>query len=97
VRVVPADDLWLSTAHGRDTVYIAMHMFVGTPYDAYFAATEDLLVGYDGRPHWGKLHTRDAAYLAASYPRFADFLAVRDRVDPERRFANDYTRRIFGD
>jgi L-gulono-1,4-lactone dehydrogenase len=97
VRVVPADDLWLSTAHGRDSVYIAMHMFAGTPHEQYFAAAEEILTAYEGRPHWGKLHTRDAPYLAAAYPRFSDFLTVRNRVDPDRRFANNYTRQIFGE
>jgi FAD-linked oxidoreductase len=97
VRVVPGDDLWLSTAHGRDTAYIACHMYQGTRFEDYFAAVEQVLVSYEGRPHWGKMHTRDAEYLAAAYPRFADFQSVRDRVDPRRLFANDYTRRVFGD
>jgi FAD/FMN-containing dehydrogenase len=54
------------------------------------------MVAYDGRPHWGKLHTRDYEYFASAYPRFADFLTVREKADPDRLFANDYTRRIFG-
>lgn len=49
-----------------------------------------------GRPHWGKLQTRDAAYLEGVYPRFGDFLALRDRLDPDRRFSNAYTTRVFG-
>jgi FAD/FMN-containing dehydrogenase len=97
VRVVPGDDLWLSTAHGRDTAYIACHMYQGTRFEEYFKAVEQVLVGHDGRPHWGKMHTRDAEYLGKTYPRFEDFLGVRDRVDPKRMFANEYTRRVFGD
>jgi hypothetical protein len=50
----------------------------------------------EGRPHWGKLHYRSADDLAPVYPRFTDFLAVRDRLDPERRFGNDYLRRVLG-
>ncbi|MFF8789534.1 D-arabinono-1,4-lactone oxidase [Streptomyces sp. NPDC015125] len=97
VRTAPADDIPLSTASGRDTVYLAVHMYRGTPYGAYFAAAERIMTAHDGRPHWGKLHTRDASYLADSYPRFGEFTAVRDRLDPERRFANAYLRRILGD
>ncbi|MEU7180585.1 MULTISPECIES: D-arabinono-1,4-lactone oxidase [Streptomyces] len=97
VRTAPADDIPLSTASGRDTAYIAVHMYRGTPHEAYFAATERIMTAHGGRPHWGKLHTRDAGYLAAAYPRFADFTAVRDRLDPERRFANGYLRRVLGD
>ncbi|MFC9234477.1 D-arabinono-1,4-lactone oxidase [Streptomyces decoyicus] len=97
VRTAPADDIALSTASGRDTVYLAVHMYRGTPFEAYFAAAERIMTAHDGRPHWGKLHTRDAAYLADAYPRFGEFTAVRDRLDPERRFANAYLRRVLGD
>lgn len=97
VRTAPADDIALSTASGRDTVYLAVHMYRGTPFEAYFAAAERIMTAHDGRPHWGKLHTRDAAYLADAYPRFGEFTAVRERLDPERRFANAYLRRVLGD
>ena len=62
VRVAPADDVPLSTAYGRQTAYIAVHMYRGTPYQAYFAAAEHIMTAHGGRPHWGKLHTRDARY-----------------------------------
>lgn len=96
VRTAPADDLWLSTASGRDSVYIAVHLYKGSAEQGYFTAVEQLMTAHQGRPHWGKLHTRDAEYLASVYPHFADFTALRDRVDPERRFANDYLRRVLG-
>ncbi|WP_035797602.1 D-arabinono-1,4-lactone oxidase [Kitasatospora mediocidica] len=96
VRTAPADDLWLSTASGRDSVYIAVHLYRGTAEQGYFTAVEQLMTAHQGRPHWGKLHTRDADYLSGVYPHFADFTALRDRVDPERRFANDYLRRVLG-
>ncbi|MFK0297057.1 D-arabinono-1,4-lactone oxidase [Streptomyces sp. NPDC090442] len=97
VRTAPADDLVLSTASGRDTVYLAVHMYRGTPYQAYFAAAERIMTAHGGRPHWGKLHTRDAAYLAGVYPRFGEFTALRDRLDPERRFTNRYLRQVLGE
>ncbi|GAA4090296.1 D-arabinono-1,4-lactone oxidase [Streptomyces hundungensis] len=97
VRTAPADDIALSTASGRETAYIAVHMYRGTPHQAYFTAVERIMTAHAGRPHWGKLHTRDAAYLAEAYPRFAEFTALRDRLDPDRRFANAYLRRVLGD
>ncbi|MEU9121707.1 D-arabinono-1,4-lactone oxidase [Streptomyces sp. NPDC048506] len=97
VRTAPADDIPLSTASGRDTVYVAVHMYRGTPHQAYFAAAERIMTAHDGRPHWGKLHNRNAAQLADVYPRFGEFTAVRDRLDPERRFANAYLQRVLGD
>jgi FAD/FMN-containing dehydrogenase len=97
VRVSPADDLWLSTAHGRSSGYIACHVFHASPHQPYFRDVEAMLTELGGRPHWGKLHTRDGAYLSAVYPKFADFAALRDKLDPGRRFANAYTRQVLGD
>ena len=96
VRFAPADDLWLSTAHGRDTAYLAFHMFQGMDQTAYFDRAEEIMLAHGGRPHWGKLHSCEHDYLAEAYPKFADFLAVREKTDPDRVFANNYTRRIFG-
>ncbi|MBW8700324.1 L-gulono-1,4-lactone dehydrogenase [Streptomyces sp. MBT84] len=96
VRTAPADDITLSTASGRDSAYIAVHMFRGTSYQAYFTAAERIFTAHGGRPHWGKVHTRDADYFAEAYPRFGEFTALRDRLDPDRRFGNDYLRRTLG-
>lgn len=96
VRTAPADDITLSTASGRETAYIAVHMYRGTPYQAYFTAAERIFTAHGGRPHWGKVHTRDAEYLAGVYPRFGEFTALRDRLDPDRVFGNDYLRRVLG-
>jgi FAD-linked oxidoreductase len=96
VRVAAADDIWLSTAYGRDTGYIAIHQYHRLAHDKYFDAFEQIVGAFGGRPHWGKLHTLGAADFRARYPRFDDFLAVRDRLDPRRTFANPYTRQVFG-
>ncbi|WP_046494426.1 D-arabinono-1,4-lactone oxidase [Streptomyces odonnellii] len=97
IRTAPADDITLSTASGQDSAYIAVHLYRGTPYHAYFTAVERIMTAHDGRPHWGKIHTRDAEYLSRAYPRFGEFTALRDRLDPDRLFGNDYLRRILGD
>ena len=97
VRTAPADDIVLSTASGRDIAYVAVHVYRGMPYQTYFAEAERIFMAYEGRPHWGKLHTRDAAYFEKVYPRFAEFTALRDRLDPDRRFANPYLRKVLGD
>lgn len=96
VRVAAADDAWLSTAYGRDSAYVAVHQYAGLPYAAYFRLLESIATAAGGRPHWGKLHTRDASYLSSAYPRFGDFLRIRDSVDPDRRFANPYLEQVFG-
>ena len=96
VRVAAADDIWLSTAYGRDTAYIAIHQYVGLPYQEYFRLFASITASAGGRPHWGKMHTLDAARLSELYPRFADFLRVRDETDPEGRFSNSYLEQVFG-
>jgi FAD-linked oxidoreductase len=96
VRLLPPEDAWLSMAYGRDSAFIAIHVFHSTPHEEYFEAVEEVMTAAGGRPHWGKLHTRDAAYFDGVYPRFREFLALRDRYDPSRRFANSYTTRVLG-
>jgi FAD-linked oxidoreductase len=96
VRATAADDVWLSTAHGRESSYIAVHRYHREDAHAYFAAAEAILRAHDGRPHWGKLHTRTASDLRPAYAHFDDFLAVRDRLDPDRVFTNDYLDRVLG-
>ncbi len=96
VRSVPADTAWLSPATQRDTGYLAFRAFDRTD-DDWFVAVEEVLREYNGRPHWGKMHTRSHDDLAPVYPRWSDVLRVRDRVDPNRVFANDYTRTVLGE
>lgn len=96
VRFAAADDSWLSHSYQQDSAYVAVHQYVGMPYEAYFRAFEQVATDLGGRPHWGKLHWRTAETLRPTYPRFDDFLAVRDRLDPHRVFANDYTERVLG-
>jgi L-gulonolactone oxidase len=96
VRVVAPDDIPLSTAHGRATGYIAVHVYQGTPYDAYFQGVERIMDSYGGRPHWGKMHFQRAETLAERYPRWDEFQAVRRRLDPEGRFTNQYLERVLG-
>lgn len=96
VRSAPADDVWLSSAHERDSVHLAFHVNAHTDHRAYFDGVERVMRSYQGRPHWGKLHSRTATDLAPAYARWTDFAAVRDRVDPDRVFANAYTRRVLG-
>jgi FAD-linked oxidoreductase len=97
IRVAPAEEVPLSTAYRRETVYLAFHTHRDADHTAYFAGIEPVMLAHGGRPHWGKLHTLAAADLEGLYPRFGDFLALRDRLDPDRVLANAHLRRILGD
>jgi FAD-linked oxidoreductase len=96
LRVAPADDVPLSTGHGRESFYLAFHTHRAMPHEEYFGLLEPVLRAAGGRPHWGKVHTRARADLEPAYRRFGDFLAMRDRLDPQRVFANPYLERVLG-
>ncbi|MBJ7313640.1 D-arabinono-1,4-lactone oxidase [Rugamonas sp. CCM 8940] len=96
-RYVKADDIWLSMFEGRDGCSISVHQYGDTDHRAYFAEIEPIFWKYQGRPHWGKLHTLDAARLAALYPRhWKDFQQLRRSLDPQGRMMNAHLKHIFG-
>lgn len=96
VRFAAGDDAFLSTAHGRETCYIAVHQYTGMEFESFFRGVEAVMDDYDGRPHWGKRHYQSAATLRERYPQWDRFQAVRARLDPEGVFANDHIRRVLG-
>ena len=96
MRFVAGDDAFLSPAHERDSCYIAVHQYRGMEFESYFRAVEAIMDALGGRPHWGKRHYQSAATLRPRYLQWDRFAAVRERVDPQRLFQNDYTRRVLG-
>ncbi len=96
VRYVKGDDSFLSPSHGRDTCYVAVHQDRKLAWGPYMRRVESLARSLGGRPHWGKRHFRTAADLAPDYPRWADFKAARERLDPDGVFTNAYTDRVLG-
>ncbi|GAA3651152.1 D-arabinono-1,4-lactone oxidase [Nocardioides ginsengisoli] len=96
IRVAPSDDVPLSTSYGRDSFYLAFHTHRRADHTAYFAVMEPIMRAHEGRPHWGKLHTLGLADVAELYPRLPDVRALRDRLDPDRVFANAYLERVLG-
>ncbi|WP_433786994.1 D-arabinono-1,4-lactone oxidase [Actinomycetospora sp. CA-101289] len=96
VRVAAADDVWLSTAHGRDTAYVAVHQYVGAPRQEWFGAVGAIAAAAGGRPHWGKEHHLDAAALRERYPCFDAFRRVRRDVDPSGLFTNAHLDHVLG-
>jgi L-gulonolactone oxidase len=96
IRTAAADDIPLSTAYRRPTAYVAVHRYVHDPFAQYFLAVQEIMLAYGGRPHWGKLHSLDAAELRRRYPRFDEMIKLRREVDPAGLWRNDYLGRIFG-
>jgi len=96
VRASAGDDIPLSTANGRQSGWIAVHQYIGAPYESYFQGVERIMNDYGGRPHWGKLHFQSASTLADRYPEWNRFQQARAELDPAGTFANAYTDRVLG-
>jgi xylitol oxidase len=94
IRTIAADDLWMSTAYGRDSV--AVH-FTWTKEPAaveeVLADLEPALAPLGARPHWGKLFLARAEQIAPLYERYADFVDLVQRLDPRGAFRNDWLER----
>jgi len=95
-RFVKSDDVWLSPFYQRDSISVSVHQYYKQDYRPLFDVVEPIFRKYDGRPHWGKLHTCKAQDFAAMYPRWQDFLKVRTQFDPEGKFLNAHMRNVFG-
>lgn len=94
-RTVAADDSWLSPFYARDSASISIHQYHAVDWRELFDLVEPIFWKYEGRPHWGKLHTLTAAQLAPLYPRWDDFQRVRRRLDPQGRMLNAHLRAVL--
>lgn len=95
-RYVKADDIPLSMFNGRDTCAISVHQDYRLDYHNFFAQIEPIFWKYEGRPHWGKLHTLNHNQFSKLYPHWQDFLDVRAALDPGGKFLNGHLRSVFG-
>ncbi|WP_019193382.1 D-arabinono-1,4-lactone oxidase [Corynebacterium timonense] len=96
LRSTAADDVALSTSTGRESMYIAFHVPKAMNPADYFPALEPIFRAAGGRPHWGKMHTLGREDFTELYPRFDEFCALREAMDPQRRFGSPYLHRLFG-
>ncbi len=93
----------LAMAGDRDSVYVGME-YVRNPWGNRYPRDFDviqeleqlLLNRYAGRPHWGKNQAPMFENISVKYPRFADFEAYRESVDPDGIFMNDFYSHING-
>lgn len=94
-RYVKGDEIWLSPFYQRDSVSISIHQFYKQDYHAIFDLVEPILQKYQGRPHWGKLHSMSAASLRELYPKWDDFMVLRQQLDPQQKWLNAYLKELF--
>lgn len=94
-RFVKQDNIWLSPSYERDAAYIAVHMYKGMEFSPYFQALEEIFKQYEGRPHWGKMHTMKKEELQECYPKMDDFIALRNQMDERNVLMNEYMKSLF--
>ena len=94
-RTVHADDVWLSPFYQRKSATIAVHQYHRVNTGRLFDMCESIFRGVEGRPHWGKRHTRTREEFADLYPKFEAFRELRGRLDPAMKFLNSHLRSIF--
>ena len=95
-RDVAGDSIPLSPAAGRDSTFVAVHAYHSREWEPLVRDAEAVFDRYDGRPHWGKHHTKTASDFAELYPDFEAFREVRAEMDPTGLFLNDHLRDVFG-
>lgn len=95
IRFVKGDDLWLSPAYGRDSVYFAIHSYIDENFRPYFEAIQHIFKRHGGRPHWGKWHSFAFDDLEKVYPKWHDFLKIQKEMDPKGVWLNDHLRSLL--
>ncbi len=95
-RVVAGDDTWLSMFAGGPRASISIHRIAGYDYKPYFDVIEPIFWKYNGRPHWGKVHSLGYGQLTKLYPRLEEFKALQKTLDPEGQMLNEHLRALLG-
>ncbi len=95
-RDVAGDNIPLSPAYNRDSTFVAVHAYHRRPYEELIQDVEEIFDQYDGRPHWGKHHTKSASDLESLYPEWEAFRELQADLDPDALFCNPYLQTLFG-
>ncbi|MDF1654896.1 MAG: D-arabinono-1,4-lactone oxidase [Coxiellaceae bacterium] len=99
---------WMSPAYGRDVIRIDPYWWshnIGDPRRFFTFYWQEFLADAGARLHWGKYLPQvgqrfgetvfDAEFIRRAYPKFDAWLALRQQLDPNKRFLTDYWKRIF--
>lgn len=95
IRFTRADDILLSPCNGGDVCFIGAYTTLKNQED-YFDQFCELMYGFGGRPHWGKIKAPDKSQTRAMYgERLDEFAHFRSEMDPDGVFLNPYLRGLF--
>ncbi len=101
LRCTGASEAWLSPAFAQPTCFFGFVVYYADDGSLsqdglhFLTEVEKLLAAEGGRPHWGKYYDPQRYSWRAIYPQWDAFRAVRDRLDPQHRFSNDYVTALF--
>src|SRR5215217_450320 len=99
VRFTPEhDNTLIGAGRGRHSTWIDLVCTDSCGFERYYGAAQRVAREIGARPHLGKyceIFTKaDMATLHGD--NFTTFLNLIEKHDPERKFANGFTRRLFG-
>lgn len=101
IRFCGADDTLISMEAGRETIFLSCTYSdeVSPEHGTELLKrwSEDMIArGFPARPHFGKIHNLDASKMKRLYgKRYERFREIKEEMDPEGRFSNDYINRLF--
>lgn len=95
IRFTKGDDFWLSECYGRDSIWIGAYNHEDKQWPEILKSYETFAVNHHGRPHWGKEFNVRKNYLEKNYPKYRDFMNLRNAFDPEGKFSNKLTDELF--
>ncbi len=103
-RFGKAGKSYLGMNAGRDTAYVGVEFPLAkrgtvTPKDYYVNQELEQLTlqKYDGRPHWGKNTVAAFEGVSKAYPRWDEFVAFKQKMDPGGVFVNAFWKRLTGE
>lgn len=97
IRFLKKDASWLSYAYDYDCVTVGCVSRIAEAADRYeaFTVVEEVFRKHGSRPHWAKRHTMTGDDFAPIYPKWNDFKALREKMDPSGKFLNGYLKKVF--
>ncbi len=101
LRCTGASEAWLSPAYQHPTCFFGFVVYYADDGSLsqdglhFLTEVEKLLAAEGGRPHWGKYYDPQRYSWRDIYPQWDAFREVRERLDPQHRFSNDYVTALF--
>jgi FAD/FMN-containing dehydrogenase len=97
LRYTAAESSWLSPSYNQDTFYIGMCVREYRKKEVHpcMQLFFDVMKKYNACPNWGKLSDLSKTALEKLYPAMNDFRELRNSIDPNGVFQNEFIRSVF--